>query len=165
MASRELLRPAAARSSDHCRGVSAGAMPRAPVDSGSWSLRVDGLVHRPFVLDWARLTRWPVQRVRADLCCATGRRLPGRYWEGVAVWELLRHAAPLPNATAVEVRAVGYRRRVPLAELHAAQAVLAYRLDGEPLPPARGGPLRLVVPALTAFDSVKWVTALEVVAD
>jgi DMSO/TMAO reductase YedYZ molybdopterin-dependent catalytic subunit len=151
-----------------CGGDYCGTWPRALAPTSAaqrgWTLPVGGLVRRPLLLDWARLLRWPARRVRADLCCASGRRLSGRYWEGVAVWELLRHAAPLPEATAVEIRAADYRRRVPLADMRKARALLAYRLDGQPLSAERGGPLRLVVPALAAFDSVKWVTALEVVA-
>ena len=58
--------------------------------------------------------------------------------------------------------APGDRRRVersiPLAAA-VADAVLADRVNGEPLPPAHGGPVRLVMPGYYAINSVKWVAA------
>jgi DMSO/TMAO reductase YedYZ molybdopterin-dependent catalytic subunit len=136
-----------------------------PFDAATWRLRVTGLVRRPVTLDYAAVRGLPARAAPADLRCSQGWAMPGLTWEGAAVDALLALAEPDPRATAVVVHSPGYAERVPLAALRATGALLAYRLNGQPLPREHGAPLRLVVPDLTARYSVKWVEALELVAD
>ncbi len=54
----------------------------------------------------------------------------------------------------------GYTTNVPLDDLIAGQAFVAYRYDGQPLAPEHGGPARLVVPQLYFWKSAKWIRGL-----
>ena len=76
--------------------------------------------------------------------------------------EILSRAKPLPNAKYVLVHAEqGYTANVPLADVDRDDVLLATHHDGEPLSPDHGYPLRLIVPHLYAWKSVKWVRGLE----
>ena len=55
----------------------------------------------------------------------------------------------------------GYTANVPLADLQRSNVLLATHHDGQPLPADHGYPLRLIVPHLYAWKSVKWVRGLE----
>ena len=54
---------------------------------------------------------------------------------------------------------------LPLEEALTGGALLARRLNGQPLTPTHGAPLRLVAPGRACFYSVKWVDRLEVLAE
>ena len=76
--------------------------------------------------------------------------------------EMLSRAKPLPNAKYVLVHAEqGYTANVPLADLDREDVLLATHHDGDLLSPDHGYPLRLIVPHLYAWKSVKWVRGLE----
>jgi DMSO/TMAO reductase YedYZ molybdopterin-dependent catalytic subunit len=79
----------------------------------------------------------------------------------------LRQARPEPQARFVVVHGYdfGFTTNLPLDAFAAEDALLADRHDGQPIPHAHGGPLRLVVPRLYAWKSAKWVSAIELVAE
>src|ERR671925_417507 len=56
-----------------------------------------------------------------------------------------------------------YARSLPLDELVSTEAILAYEINGVPLPPQHGFPLRLVVPGWYGMTSVKWLASVEVI--
>src|SRR6202007_1218348 len=83
-------------------------------------------------------------------------------WEGVAVQELLQRAHPQPGAGYVLVHAEqGFTANVPLADLDREEVLLATHHNVQPLPLDHGFPLRLIVPHLYAWKSVKWVRGIE----
>ena len=76
--------------------------------------------------------------------------------------ELLARVKARPEAKYVLVHAEqGYTANVPLADLDRDNVLFATHHDGEPLTPEHGYPLRLIVPHLYAWKSVKWVRGLE----
>ncbi len=96
-------------------------------------------------------------------------------WRGVELGSLLEQAAPLDGALEVvfagldrgvegEVEQL-YERSLPLDEATGAGCVLAYELNGAPLPPQHGFPLRLVVPGWYGMTNVKWLAAITVVRE
>lgn len=142
-----------------------GAVP--PFDPSTWDLRVDGLVANPLHLDWAAFSGLPLAPVRAggDLHCVTRWSKLDNDWHGVRAADLLALAGPLPAAAFVVLHGEGgYTANVPLAVLLDPAALLVTGVDGGPLPPEHGAPLRAVIPALYAWKSVKWLRRLEVVA-
>jgi DMSO/TMAO reductase YedYZ molybdopterin-dependent catalytic subunit len=137
-----------------------GSVPR--FDPERWDFRVYGLVETPLKLSWDEFNRLPKIQTTSDFHCVTRwSRLDNR-WEGVSFRELLRRVNPKPGAAYVLVHAEqGYTANVPLADLDREDVLLATHHDGEPLPLDHGYPLRLIVPQLYAWKSVKWVRGLE----
>lgn len=137
-------------------------VPTAPPQD--WVVTVDGLVEKPLTID--RATWLTLERLdqTVDFHCVEGWSVDDVRWGGVAPGVLLDLAGIKPEATHVTFYAAGgvYKDGLPLELVRDPQTVLADRLNDEPLPPAHGGPLRLVVPDQLAYKSVKWVERLEV---
>lgn len=159
------------------------------VEAESWRLRVDGLVHRPVTLSLAALKSMPARTVRVTMECAgNGRaRLDPRpisqpwlveavgtaEWTGVPLREVLRRAQV--DSGAVEVVFTGadhgvergveqdYQRSLTMAEACEEDVLLAYAMNGAPLAPQHGYPLRLIAPGWYGMAHVKWLTRIELV--
>jgi DMSO/TMAO reductase YedYZ molybdopterin-dependent catalytic subunit len=130
-------------------------------DAATWHLRVEGAVASELRLAWRDVLILPQVEVTADMHGGTGWSACGLRWEGVPLRALAAACEPLPAARFLLARdAEGYSAGVPLEVALATETLLALRLHGDPLPPARGGPLRLVVPSRFAWKSVKWVRSL-----
>ena len=156
------------------------------VEIVSWTLEVDGLVERPLSLSLDELRARPVVETAVTMECAGNGRahvephvvsqpwlleaVGTAQWRGTPVAELLEEAGVRENA--VEVLFTGldrgveggeeqaYARSLPLAEVLAGDAILAYEVNGTPLPPQHGYPLRLVVPGWYGMTSVKWLSRI-----
>ena len=134
----------------------AGGVPR--LDEAKWDFRIDGMVEEPLRLTWQEFRGLPQVEVTSDFHCVTRwSRLDNR-WKGVLFTEVLKRVKWRAGAEYVLVLAEeGYTANVPLKDLERPDVLLAFEHDGEPLPAEHGGPLRLVVPQLYAWKSVKWV--------
>ena len=99
-------------------------------------------------------------------------------WTGVPLQMLLAQAQPEPEGRAILFEGadhgsfqggpdIGYARALTSAEAErmGADIVLAYEMNGEPLLPEHGAPLRLVVPGWYAMASVKWLQRIRVIPD
>lgn len=137
-----------------------GAVPR--VDPASWEFRVSGLVENPLRLSWDQFCQLPSITMVADFHCVTGWSRLDCQWRGVAFKTIAALARPLPQVGHVLIRSQGgYSTNLKFVDLMDDDAMFAFELDGRPLEPAYGGPLRLVVPKRYAYKSAKWVRALE----
>ncbi len=134
----------------------AGGVPR--LDEAKWDFRIDGMVEEPLRLTWQEFRGLPQVEVTSDFHCVTRwSRLDNR-WKGVLFTEVLKRVKLRAGAEHVLVLAEeGYTANVPLKDLERPDVLFAFEHDGEPLPAEHGGPLRLVVPQLYAWKSVKWV--------
>lgn len=122
---------------------------------------VTGAVERRTVLSFADLEQLPVRRSRSDLHCVTTWSRLDNLWTGVLVRDVLALAGVLPEAThAVVAGAPAYTTNLSLEDLTGDDVLLAWEHDGEPLHREHGGPLRLVLPALYGWKSVKWITEI-----
>jgi DMSO/TMAO reductase YedYZ molybdopterin-dependent catalytic subunit len=81
-------------------------------------------------------------------------------WKGVPVATLLEGFEVGAHFAMIHSYG-GYTTNLPLADLAAGKAWVAYEYDGEPLEPEHGGPARLLVPHLYLWKSAKWVRAIE----
>jgi len=129
------------------------------------AIAVDGLVERPCLLAVERIRALPAVEFTADFVCEEGWRVPGLRWRGVRLTDLLALVGPLPSAQYVCVGSGGFVATMPLAQVAADPLLLAYELDGKPLPAEHGGPLRLVAPWTACYQSVKWIDRIELAAD
>jgi DMSO/TMAO reductase YedYZ molybdopterin-dependent catalytic subunit len=140
-----------------------GTVPR--FDPETWDFQVYGLVGSPLRFTWDEFNTLPRAERTSDFHCVTRWSRFDNRWTGVAFRELLERARPKPEAAYVLVHAEqGYTANVPLADLNRPEVLLATHHDGEPLTAEHGYPLRLIVPHLYSWKSVKWVRFLEFLA-
>ena len=156
----------------------------ARVDVAQWRLRVDGLIERPFELDYDALTSLPATDVTAVLECfgnpvepdVATRRVGNVVWRGVLLAELVRRARPKPEAryvcaegldsgTFATVDSDRYVKDVPLARALEPDVVVAWAMNGEPLSAEHGFPARVFVPGYFGTNAVKWLSRLTLTAE
>jgi len=127
-------------------------------DPAKWDFKITGLVEEPQCLTWDEFRSLPQVDVTSDFHCVTRwSRLDNR-WKGVLFTEVLKRVALKPSAEFVLVLAEeGYTSNIPLKDLERPDVLFAFEHDGEPLAVDHGGPVRLIVPHLYAWKSVKWV--------
>jgi DMSO/TMAO reductase YedYZ molybdopterin-dependent catalytic subunit len=139
-----------------------GPVPRFRPET--WDFRVTGVTesgaeHR---WDWPGICALPRCAVTADLHCVTKHTIPDIPWEGIAATDLLGLAPPAGHVTHVMVWAdYGYSANIRIGDFAADTTLLAITVAGAPLTPEHGFPMRLVVPHLYGWKSVKWVRAVE----
>ena len=137
-----------------------GATPQA--DLQTWTFRCFGLVDEEVSWTWKEFLELPRVEVQSDIHCVTRWSRFDNRWEGVAVREILRRVRVRPEAAAVLAHTEeGYTTNVSLTDIDAEDALLAFKHDGEDLPPEHGGPCRLVVPRFYFWKSAKWVRSFE----
>ena len=131
-------------------------------DPERWDFRVRGLVEEPLKLTWNEFNTLPKMAVTRDFHCVTRWSRFDNLWQGVAFREVLHRLRLHPAASFVLVHAEqGFTANIPLADLDREDVLFATHHDGQPLTLDHGYPLRLVVPHLYAWKSVKWVRSLE----
>jgi DMSO/TMAO reductase YedYZ molybdopterin-dependent catalytic subunit len=163
--------------------------PIPSLDAADFRLRVSGLVDRPLTLGLRELQNMPSQTEVVTLECAgNGRTLfdppvPGERWQygavstaewtGVPLVEILDRAGVRSGAAEVRFRGadggevdrrrgtIRFERSLTLDQARESDAILAYAMNGEPLPIQHGYPLRLVVPGWYGVASVKWLSEIE----
>jgi DMSO/TMAO reductase YedYZ molybdopterin-dependent catalytic subunit len=138
------------------------------VEPGDWTLRIGGRVRRPFTISFEELLARPMIERFVTLACVSnevgGNLIGNARWLGVPVAELLAEAGPLPGADQVVSRSVdGWTCGTPTEVLtDGRDALLAIGMNGEPLPPEHGFPVRMVVPGLYGYVSAcKWIEEIE----
>jgi DMSO/TMAO reductase YedYZ molybdopterin-dependent catalytic subunit len=137
-----------------------GSVPK--FDPAKWEFKIWGLVEQPVKATWEEFNRLAKTKVLADFHCVTRWSRFDNNWTGVAFRTLLELVKAKPEATHVLIHAEqGFTANVPLADLDRDEVLLATHHDGQPLSADHGFPLRLVVPHLYAWKSVKWVRGLE----
>jgi len=156
----------------------------AHVDVAQWRLRVDGLVARPFELDYAALTALPATDVTAVLECfgnpvepdVATRRVGNVVWRGVRLAELLERAGVLPDAHYVcaegldsgsfaNVHSDRYVKDLPLARALEPDVLVAWAMNGAPLSAEHGFPARVFVPGYFGTNAVKWLSRLTLASE
>jgi sulfite oxidase len=169
-----------------------GHGPVPEIQPSTWRLRVHGLVERELELSLSTLREaFPEREQVATLQCAGNRRaglmaisdIPGEApwgpgatgtatWSGVALADVLALAGPLDDAAHVgfvgadlsqEAEPVQpFGGSIPLDKACRPEVLLALRMNGDPLPPVHGAPIRVVVPGYIGARSVKWLERIEV---
>lgn len=158
-------------------------------DPDQWRLRIGGAVRNRLTLTLDDLRARPAVEHAVTLECAGNGRAQLRprpvsvpwlhgavgtaVWTGTPLGPVLDEAGVEPAAeelvfTGADRGVQGgehqaYARSLPLAEAMAPGVMLAYAMNGQPLPPQHGHPLRLVVPGWYGMASVKWLSRVDVV--
>jgi methionine sulfoxide reductase catalytic subunit len=137
-----------------------------------YRLEVSGLVEEPLSLSLADLREWPRREQVTLHHCIQGWTSIGK-WAGVSLGDVLDRCRASPEARYLAFHSFGrhektgrpYYECIDLELAHHPQTILAYELNGEPLPVQHGAPLRLRVETKLGFKMVKFLRRVEVVAD
>jgi len=160
------------------------------IDPAAWRLQIGGLVERQLSLSLDDLKRFPEITITAVLqCSGNGRafyrpRVPGVQWErgavgnarwtGVRLADVLAQAGVQPSARHIQMQGADrpvstqvplFIRSIPLEKALHPDTLLAYRMNGEPLPLLHGAPLRVITPGWMADACLKWLTTITVSAE
>jgi DMSO/TMAO reductase YedYZ molybdopterin-dependent catalytic subunit len=132
----------------------------------SWRLDIVGQVENPRVYSFADIAAMPAVEQETTLLCISygvGSGLcSNAIWKGVPLPTLLAQVKPKPNVTAVLFRAAdGYYETFRFEKAMEETTLVAYEMNGEPLPRRHGFPLRLIVPGLYGEKNPKWLTRIE----
>ncbi len=128
----------------------------------SWRLEITGAVENPTVLDWPAMVALPQIESVSDFHCVTTWSRQDCRWNGVAIAAILDLVRPAEEARFVLFTAYdGYTTNTAIEAVTHPGAMLAHTLDGEPLPIAHGGPLRVIIPQLYAWKGAKWIQRIE----
>ncbi|OFW66472.1 MAG: oxidoreductase [Actinobacteria bacterium RBG_16_68_21] len=147
-------------STDRFPVLHAGAVPK--VESATWEFTVNGLVDKTLRLGFDGFRSLPTKTITADIHCVTKWTKFDTTWEGVSTTALLEMVGPSPDATHVVVRAEqGFTANLPLEDFAREGNLFAWRYGGEELEVDHGWPLRLVVPHLYFWKSVKWARGFD----
>ncbi len=139
---------------------------RPSFDEATWRFRMWGEVYNQVELTWAQLMELPKSDVVADFHCVTGWSKKQLTWRGVPARAIVEIARPEDGVVQVMAHCLeGYTTNVPLEYLLLEDSLLAYQLEGAPLTPEHGAPLRLLVPQLYAWKSAKYLSGLEFQTD
>lgn len=136
-----------------------------PFDPEAWRLAVGGLVARPLSLSFGELSALPRAERTGTLHCVTRWSRPGSSFEGVPLEALLERAGPLPAARFARFASGrGHDTTLPL-EACPGDVLVALSAAGRPIPPEHGGPVRTVLFRRYLYKSVKWLRAVELLAE
>ncbi|MEX0625382.1 MAG: molybdopterin-dependent oxidoreductase [Chloroflexota bacterium] len=138
------------------------------VDSATWTLSVDGMVDRPFTINYAELLAMEMHEQYVTIACVSnfvgGDLVGNALWKGVRLRELLDRAGVQAGATQIVGHAFdGWTAGFPTAwvEDPDREALVAVAMNGDPLPAEHGFPARLIVPGLYGYVSAtKWLAKI-----
>jgi DMSO/TMAO reductase YedYZ molybdopterin-dependent catalytic subunit len=142
-------------------------LPPPPVPADP-AIVVAGAVTRPFAVPLDRLATLPRREQVSDFHCVSGWSATGLRWEGVPFADFHREVVEPALAPGAAITHVvfggldGYRSVVLLEDALGADVLIADRLDGRPLGPDHGAPVRLVSPGQYGFVSTKHLCRVEV---
>jgi len=132
----------------------------------SWRLDIIGQVENPRVYSFADIAAMPAVEQETTLLCISygvGSGLcSNAIWKGVPLPTLLTQVKPKPEVTTVLFRAAdGYYETFKFEKAMEPTTLVAYEMNGEPLPQRHGYPLRMIVPGLYGEKNPKWLTRIE----
>jgi DMSO/TMAO reductase YedYZ molybdopterin-dependent catalytic subunit len=135
-----------------------------------WRLRVFGLVEREFELTYEDVLRYPkMEAIRTLECIGNppgGPLVGNAAWGGFEAKHIWDQVGILPSAVRGRFTAAdGYDTSVDLEWLTQPGVLMAYELNGMPLPQEHGFPLRILMPGLYGQKMPKWITGIEFVDD
>jgi DMSO/TMAO reductase YedYZ molybdopterin-dependent catalytic subunit len=138
------------------------------IDPATWSLRIHGMVEREITLSFDELLQLPAIERDITMTCVSNQ-VGGGYvgtarWIGIPLGTVLEMAGVRDGADQIVSRSIdGMTIGTPTAvALDGRDAMLAVAMNGEPLPPVNGFPVRMLVPGLYGYVSAtKWLVDIE----
>lgn len=138
------------------------------VQASTWQLRIHGMVDNPMTITFDELMKMPMVEHDVTLTCVSegvgGGYIGNARWEGTLLANVLRKAGIQPGAQQIVMRDVNAMTIGVATDpvMDGRMSLLAVGMNGQPLPPAHGFPVRVVVPGLYGYVSAtKWVVDME----
>ncbi len=132
----------------------------SPVDESTWHLRVEGLVDKPGEFSLEEIRTWPNIKQVSRMACVEG-------WSSKAEWlgfdydTLAAVVRPTSEATWLHfICADDYYEYLPISETAVPRVLFAYGMDGEPLQPLFGSPLRAIYPSKYGYKGAKAIMVI-----
>jgi methionine sulfoxide reductase catalytic subunit len=134
-------------------------------DSATWQFAIDGLVDRPATWNWEQFLKLSRTVQVSDFHCVTGWSVYHNTWEGIRLSKLLEQAGVQSKANFVKFYSGDgvYTDTLSLEQANMEDVLVAVLHDGKPIHRDYGGPVRLIVPRMYAYKSVKWLNRIELI--
>ncbi|MGD1076594.1 MAG: molybdopterin-dependent oxidoreductase [Thermodesulfovibrionales bacterium] len=138
------------------------------LDPKKFSLRIEGLVENPYILNLRELEEMKDKTEFVTLECignpVGGDSISNALWDGVTLKKIIDKAVSKKGIVKTVFYAEdGYNDSIPYSLSLSEDVFLAYRMNGEPLPTKHGYPLRAIVPGIYGMKNVKWLSKIELV--
>lgn len=131
-----------------------------------WNLKVFGAADKEIVLSYEDILKMPQTTITVDIHCVTRWSRFDNSFTGVKFTDFMKHIDVSPNSKYVMVHGdQDYTANLALTDLEREDVLLAHSFDGKPLTDKHGWPLRLVVPQLYFWKSVKWIRGIEFIEE
>jgi methionine sulfoxide reductase catalytic subunit len=133
--------------------------------SDQWQFSITGLVDQQQAWNWSEFLELPRMVQVSDFHCVTGWSVYQVTWEGIRLSSLLELAQVRSGAQFVKFYSGDgiYTDALSLDQAKLDDVLVAVMMDGKPIPQQLGGPVRLIVPRMYAYKSVKWLQAIELI--
>ncbi|MBY0118900.1 molybdopterin-dependent oxidoreductase [Paenibacillus xylanexedens] len=133
--------------------------------NANWSFRIDGLVERAQIWNWEQFVKMARTVQVSDFHCVTGWSVYKNTWEGISLAQLLKQAGVKPEAHSVKFYSGDgvYTDAITMDQAQMEDIMVAVMHDGKPIPADLGGPVRLIIPQMYAYKSVKWLNRIELI--
>ncbi|GGG65917.1 molybdopterin-dependent oxidoreductase [Paenibacillus radicis (ex Gao et al. 2016)] len=134
-------------------------------NNDNWSFTIDGLVDKPMKWNWEKFVALKRKVQVSDFHCVTGWSVYSNTWEGILLKDFLREAGVQQAAKTVKFYSGDgvYTDTLTLEQAALDDVMIAVLHDGKPIPSDLGGPVRLIVPKMYAYKSVKWLNRIELI--
>ncbi len=134
------------------------------ISTSKYQLKVSGLVDHPMTLSFDDLRALPSIKMVKGFQCVTGWRVDNVEWKGVRLSHILELAGVQPSAIAMSFDSYDGMdtESLTLDQAHISDVIVAYEMYGKTVSRAHGGPVRLVVPQMYGYKSLKWLSGIRV---
>ncbi|MDA8061035.1 MAG: molybdopterin-dependent oxidoreductase [Actinomycetota bacterium] len=129
-----------------------------PAPPKDYRLQVDGMVRRPLSFSLEELEALPPVALDRTFQCVTGWSVPDVHWVGVRLTDLATRAVPTGRVFHFSSFDGVYTESLTWEQAEQTGAIVAYRMLGAPLTRGHGGPVRLYVPDMFGYKSIKWLS-------
>ena len=129
----------------------------------NYMLTVDGEVENPLTLTYDDIIKMPSVKVKDTIQCVSDPLFlkANVVWTGVPLKYIIDMVKPKPNVIkVVSYGAEGYIADLPIEKAMEPNVLIAYEVDGQPLPRVHGYPVRLAVPGWWGYTYTKWLVRL-----
>ncbi len=138
------------------------------IKADRFRLGIEGLVEKPLSLNLKEIEDMQDRHEYVNLECIGnpigGDSISNALWEGVTLKKVLKMASPGDGIVkAAFFAAEGYSDSIPYVVALSEEVFLAFPMNGKPLPPVHGYPVRAIVPGIFGMKNVKWLTKIELV--